>query len=118
MNKTTTALGKNAEYIACNFLQIQGYEILKQNYRSPFGEIDIIVRKEETETLVACEVKFRTNKNILPYVISIKQQQRIMSSLLYFCQNNINYSRYNLRCDALLVDRNNNIKHIENAWEE
>ncbi len=32
---------------ACKFLKKQGFEILKRNFHSKFGEIDIIAKKDE-----------------------------------------------------------------------
>lgn len=52
-------LGKKGERIAKEFLKKKGYSILKENYRTPFGEIDIIAR--EKDVLVFVEVKTRTD---------------------------------------------------------
>ena len=51
-------LGRLGEDLAAAFLQAQGYEIVRRNYRCPYGEIDLIVRKETTISFV--EVKTRT----------------------------------------------------------
>ena len=42
----TTQKGKEAESFACEYLKNQNFEILKQNFFTPFGEIDIIAKKE------------------------------------------------------------------------
>lgn len=55
--RKTSDLGKLAEDFAVNFLQSKGYKIIDRNFRSRFGEIDIVA--EETETLVFIEVKAR-----------------------------------------------------------
>lgn len=44
---------------ACNFLKKQGFEILKRNFHSKFGEIDIIAKKDEILHFI--EVKFTQN---------------------------------------------------------
>ncbi len=51
-------LGKLGESRAVRYLQQEGFEILRRNYRTPFGEIDIIAR--EAQTLVFVEVKTRS----------------------------------------------------------
>ena len=51
------SLGKYGERRAVRYLKEQGYEILKTNYRTPFGEADIVAR--DGETVVFCEVKTR-----------------------------------------------------------
>jgi len=49
--------GKWGEDVACRYLAQQGYAILERNYRSAFGEIDIIVEKKGEISFV--EVKAR-----------------------------------------------------------
>ena len=53
-------LGKFAEDFAVNFLQQKGYKIIERNFRSRFGEIDIVAC--EGSTLVFVEVKARWSK--------------------------------------------------------
>lgn len=50
-------LGKRGEALAWNFLRKQGYSLLEKNYRTPFGEVDLIARKGKV--LVFIEVKTR-----------------------------------------------------------
>ena len=49
--------GYVGEKIACVFLKKNGYKIITQNFRSMFGEIDIIALKNSE--LCFCEVKTR-----------------------------------------------------------
>ncbi len=53
-------LGKKGEAIAASLLQSRGYEILARNFRSRFGEVDIVALDEGT--LVFVEVKTRWSK--------------------------------------------------------
>jgi putative endonuclease len=63
-NKVT---GNRGETLAAEYLQIKGYEILNRNYRSKWGEVDIIAsinaqmheRKNE-KIVVFVEVKTKT----------------------------------------------------------
>lgn len=50
-------LGEKGEGLAAKFLKRKGYKIVRQNYKTPLGEIDIIAR--DGETLVFVEVKTR-----------------------------------------------------------
>jgi len=54
------ATGRLGEACAVDYLVRRGYEIVAQNYRKPFGEIDIIAR--ERGTLVFIEVKTRRSR--------------------------------------------------------
>ena len=64
--KTTTSAGKIGEKYAADLLKRKGYKILFRNFRSKFGEIDIIAKDHSTgsgqATLVFIEVKTRWSK--------------------------------------------------------
>ncbi|MCL2566992.1 MAG: YraN family protein [Alphaproteobacteria bacterium] len=113
--KTSYSLGKSSESRAAKYLKKCGWQVIAMNYKTKFGEIDILAEKDNT--LVAFEVKYRENEEALPYVISDKQQKRIQNALLFFQQNNSKYNDYYMRFDAVLLSKSS-INHIENAWEE
>ncbi|MEG1727637.1 MAG: YraN family protein [Acidaminococcaceae bacterium] len=52
-------LGQWGETTACTYLQQQGYKIITRNYRSAYGEIDIIAQLGSELSFV--EVKTRQN---------------------------------------------------------
>ncbi len=52
-------IGIEGENIAIRYLVRQGYQIIEKNYRSKFGEIDIVVK--DKNTIVFVEVKTRSN---------------------------------------------------------
>ena len=51
----TKELGFLAENIAARYLEDGGYEVIDKNYRKPWGEIDVIARRNET--IIFVEVK-------------------------------------------------------------
>lgn len=57
---TTSAQGKRGEVVACQFLTSKGYKIIARNFRTRFGEIDIVAI--ENDTLVFVEVKARRSQ--------------------------------------------------------
>jgi len=58
-------IGKWGEETATNYLSQKGYELVARNARTPYGEIDIIVKQGDITIFV--EVKTRTsNKMGLP----------------------------------------------------
>lgn len=59
MKNARIKLGSQGEDIAAKYLQERGYKILQRNFRSRYGEIDIICIREQTVVFV--EVKTRTN---------------------------------------------------------
>ena len=66
--RNSKSLGNRGEQEACKFLEREGYRIIRQNYRKPWGEIDIVAR-EQDKTLVFIEVKtlrVRSESGLLP----------------------------------------------------
>ncbi len=59
LNLPKNGLGKRAEDYASELLISKGYKIIDRNFRSRFGEIDIVAM--EGDTLVFAEVKARGN---------------------------------------------------------
>ena len=52
-------LGKRGEALAWIFLRKRGYSILEKNFRTRFGELDVVA--EKNGTLVFLEIKTRRN---------------------------------------------------------
>jgi len=53
------SIGETGERVAARYLQFHFYRVLTRNYRTPFGEIDLVCHKRRT--LIFVEVKTRTN---------------------------------------------------------
>lgn len=80
----TTTKGLAGEVLAARFLRDKGYTILSSNYRSRFGEIDIIA--VDGRYIVFVEVKARSEGSmILPReaVTYDKQKKLLRTAALY-----------------------------------
>jgi putative endonuclease len=56
-DRRRAGLGAAGEQIAAEHLVRRGYEIIERNYRTRWGELDVIAAKDRT--IVFCEVKTR-----------------------------------------------------------
>lgn len=61
------ARGAIGEQAAADLLQRHGYEILERNFRTKYGELDLIAT--DRETLVFCEVRARVGRNAIAYAL-------------------------------------------------
>ncbi|PZS36559.1 MAG: YraN family protein, partial [Pseudonocardiales bacterium] len=52
-------LGRSGERVAAEHLQRLGFDVLERNYRTRWGELDLVAY--DGRTLVFCEVKARTS---------------------------------------------------------
>jgi len=53
--------GERGELKAVRFIKKSGYKLIKRNYRTPFGEADIVAEKDGETVFI--EVKTRSNYN-------------------------------------------------------
>lgn len=76
--------GALAEDGACRLLKKHNLKILQQNYRSRFGEIDIIALSEQH--LVFVEVRYRQNTSYgsAAETVTRAKQKRIISTARHF----------------------------------
>lgn len=111
--------GAQAEQIAATFLQQKGLILIEKNFRSKYGEIDLIMR--EAETLVFIEVRLRSNQQFGGAAASISQskQQKLSNTAEYYLQQHgHNYAKYGCRFDAILMQTAdiNAVEWVKNAF--
>ena len=115
MNKTER--GKKGEEQAVDALKAAGLQIIAKNYRSKYGEVDIIA--QEDQTIVFTEVKNWTVYGMedLQYGIKIRKQQKIIKTAKYFLLENRKYSNMAIRFDVVFV-KNSSVTHLASAFME
>jgi putative endonuclease len=67
-------LGRTGEDAACAYLAAAGLRIVRRNFRSPDGEIDIVA--QEGETIVFVEVKTRASKSFGSALSAVDARKR------------------------------------------
>lgn len=110
-------VGARFEEIAAGYLQEKGYVILKRNYRTSFGEIDMIARQEEV--LVFLEIKFRSSRQYgsPSEAVDVRKRRRISKVALSFYSNHGYAQQLACRFDVIAIYGNGTIEHIENAFD-
>ena len=79
--------GKLAEQTACDYLKKQGLKLIQANYRSRYGEIDLVM--SDQQTLVFIEVRLRNRDDRVSAIESVdyhKQQRLIKTAEIYLTQ--------------------------------
>ncbi len=83
--KNLKRLGFNAEERVVQYLKNNGFAILKRNYRTRYGEIDIIAQKLDTVYFI--EVKLIKNVQYLPEAkINQKKKRALKRTALMFLE--------------------------------
>jgi putative endonuclease len=105
--------GNKGELQAAKFLEKNGYKILTTNFRSPFGEIDIIAKKNDITIFI--EVKLRESYSFGTANETIPQSK--MNKIIKTAHFWIAKQEYEIPCrfDVITID-NNKLTHIKNAF--
>ena len=56
-------LGKKGEKLALQYLKKQGYKLLKTNYRTPFGEADIVMHEGDETVFIEVNTRIPSARN-------------------------------------------------------
>ena len=97
-------LGQWAEQQALKLLQTRGFTLIVANYHCRYGEIDLIVQKDQE--LIFVEVKARS---VTQYAqscetISSSKQKKIMKSALCFLNAEPQFQEFYCRFDVICFD--------------
>lgn len=85
----TTSTGNQAEDAVAEYLRAQGYDIVEQNWKTKWCEIDVVARKADTVYFV--EVKYRKSSfqgDGLAYITDKKLQQMAFAAELWVSNHN------------------------------
>ena len=109
--------GKKGEDLAFSYLTKKKIKILDRNFKSRYGEIDLIGLNKRT--IIFYEVKYREKSNFIDvrYSINKKKKEKILKTAMYYLLLNQIYADYDIRFDAIMIKKNNNqlnISSIEN----
>lgn len=90
-----------------------GYELVSKRYRTPYGELDLVMKKDHT--LIFIEVKARHDPNTDEY-ISQSQIKRNCNAANFFLYTYAFYQDHDIRFDLAVVSGSGIYDIIENAW--
>jgi len=118
----TRATGQLGEKLAQDFLKERGYRIVTTNYRSPDGEIDIIVSKDGVLVFVEVRAKSSRTFGTPEESITARKKQKLIAVSQHYLQNHEPQS-ISWRIDFVAVELDNvgrliRIEHIEDAVGE
>lgn len=111
---TRAEFGRMAEDAALRYLQEHNLILLQRNFRSRFGEIDLIM--QENNTIIFVEVRSRKNSAFLHPAETIDHSKRnkIRKTSQVFMQKTLAWNRYDWRFDVItLIGKRENEMEIE-----
>lgn len=119
-NTTTRGAGEWGEEAAARYLEQQGYEIIKRNFRSRVAEVDLIAQKEGTLCFIEVKTRKNTNYGQPEEFVDYRKRKKIIQGARIF-SGRPKYSDMYIRFDIISVvyaQPKIKIRHIPNAFEE
>ena len=116
----TQELGFLAENIAARYLEDGGYEVIDKNYRKPWGEVDIIARKDGVVVFVEVKANSRATEGLNPEVrVDWKKMSKIKRVAAFYLEKEFGDMEREWQVDIISVtfDQTNKkarIKHFKN----
>lgn len=77
-------LGLKGEFAAVNFLKKSGYRLIKRNYKTPFGEADIVMEKDGFTVFVEVKTRSSTAFGEPREAVGLKKRQKYYDIANYY----------------------------------
>ncbi|MEW6009324.1 MAG: YraN family protein [Candidatus Omnitrophota bacterium] len=117
MMKDSRLIGIDAESVAVDFLEKQGYKILEKNFRTKLGEIDIIAKDKNTICFVEVKSRANTSRGLPEEAINSFKRRKISRTALAFLKQK-NLMDSDARFDVVSIDLNEvKVTLFKNAFE-
>lgn len=109
--------GEQAEQLVERHLTKAGLTILQRNFRSRFGEIDLI--GQHKKELVFIEVRFRSSSQFgsAAETVTIAKQRKLIKAAQFFLTKHTRLQNCFMRFDVVGVDANHQIEWIKGAFQ-
>jgi putative endonuclease len=108
-------LGVSAERAAAVLLAAKGYRTLARRWKSPVGEIDLVVKRGRL--IVFVEVKARKGLDEAAESVLVRQRRRIVAAAEAWLAAHPEHAGYDMRFDAVLVSPGRLPQHLAGAFE-
>ena len=106
--------GRIGERVAAAYLQERGYRLLDRNFRSPWGEIDLVA--QDHETLVFIEVRARRNDRMgspLESITRAKQRKLVLTAQEYLQRHGLEEQPWRIDVVGIRLGPGNLVESVE-----
>jgi len=106
--------GRRAERIAALYLGLKGYRVVARRFRSPVGEIDLIMRRGGVLAFV--EVKNRADLDAAALAVTPFARQRLVRAAEAYIGRHPGAATLTLRFDVVLIAPRRWPRHLVDAF--
>jgi putative endonuclease len=107
--------GHRAEDIALWYLRLKGYRLLARRFKTPVGEVDLIMRKGDTTVFI--EVKARSTVDQSLFAVTPLQSRRIAQAAAWYAARDDKVAMGFQRFDIVAIPSYLWPTHIKNAFD-
>jgi putative endonuclease len=107
--------GRRAETLAAWFLRLKGYRVLATRYKTPVGEIDLIVRRGRQVAFV--EVKARDSHDAAVLAVTPANRRRIARAAAAWLASHPAAAGLDLRFDVIVAAPRRWPRHLVGAFD-
>ena len=112
----TYSKGLLGEAAAEQYLCEAGMTCLQRRYRSPYGEIDLIMMDRDVLVFVEVKARVRQTHSEAQAAVTSAKQRRIIQTALCFLNEHPEYAQHMMRFDIVSLS-GDCIHHLPNAFE-
>lgn len=114
--------GRAAEDAALAYLGMNGLQLVERNYRTPLGEIDLVMKSTVDKTLVFVEVRYRRHQQFGSAAESVdrRKQKKLVAAAEHFLQHHKSYAQLPCRFDVVSFSGdvgNSSLQWYPNAFD-
>lgn len=113
-------LGDRGEIIAADYLAAQGYKIIGQKIRASFGELDLVVQKNDTLVFVEVKTRAGTGFGAPEESVDAAKQKKLTQLAAWYLQQH-SPAKTKARFDVISIyydgRQEPQVRHFENAFE-
>jgi putative endonuclease len=95
--------GATAERVAAHYLERAGLSLVARNYRSPFGEIDLVMQHDDTLVFVEVRYRGRSDYGTAAETVDRRKQSRLRATAEHFLQHDRRACNRPCRFDIVAV---------------
>jgi putative endonuclease len=113
-------IGRRGEQIAKEYLEKKGYKIVEQNYRTRYGEIDLVAEKKNELVLVEVRTKIGDSFGAPEETINLKKLRKLRSNALAYARNRQWSGRIRVDAVGIVLKKDYSVErlnHYENIIE-
>ncbi len=106
--------GRAAEHLAAWSCRLSGFRVLARRYRTPLGEIDLVLRRRSL--LVFAEVKARPSFDQAAEALRPAQQARLAGAAEIYLRDHPIHRHCSIRFDLIAIRPWRWPRRVEDAW--